>query len=157
MSARMKGGANLAKYLTGLKQNATNARRVDVGFFRDATYTDGTSVATVAAVQEFGNDRVPARSFMRTTIAERSRQWPKAAAAVLRATGCDARQALETMGQVAAQEMQSKISEITEPPLAPSTVKQRLKKGSERPDKPLIDTATMINALRYQVDPGDDS
>ena len=157
MSARMKGGANLAKYLADLKQNATSARRVDVGFFRDATYTDGTSVATVAAVQEFGNDRVPARSFMRTTIAERSRQWPGAAAAVLQATGCNARRALETMGQVAAQEMQSKISEITEPPLAASTVKQRGKKGSERPDKPLIDTATMINALRYQVDSGDDS
>ncbi|MPV99821.1 hypothetical protein [Bombella apis] len=156
MSARMKGGANLAKYLTELKQNATSARRVDVGFFRDATYPDGTSVATVAAVQEFGNDRVPARSFMRTTVAERSRQWPGAAAAVLRATGCNARQAMETMGQVAAQEMQSKISEITEPPLAASTVKQREKKGSERPDKPLIDTATMINSLRYQVDPSDD-
>ena len=156
MSARMKGGANLAKYLADLKRNATSAQRVDIGFFRDATYTDGTPVATVAAVQEFGNDRVPARSFMRTTIAERSRQWPGAAAAVLRATGCDARQALETMGQVAAQEMQSKISEITEPPLAPSTVRQRLKKGSEVPDKPLIDTRTMINALRYQVDPSDD-
>ena len=156
MSARMRGGAKLAKYLADLKRNASNAQRVDVGFFRDATYTDGTPVATVAAVQEFGNDRVPARSFMRTTIAERGRQWPKAAAATLKATGCDARQALETMGQVAAQEMQDKISSITEPPLAPSTVKQRAKKGSENPDKPLIDTATMINALRYQVDPGDD-
>ena len=146
----------MARYLTDLKRNASNAQRVDVGFFRDATYTDGTPVATVAAVQEFGNDRVPARSFMRTTIAERGRQWPKAAEAVLRATNCNARQALETMGQVAAQEMQDKISSITEPPLAPSTVKQRAKKGSENPDKPLIDTATMINALRYQVDPSDD-
>lgn len=157
MSARMKGGAKMARYLTDLKRNASNAQRVDVGFFRGSTYTDGTPVATVAAVQEFGNDRVPARSFMRTTIAERGRQWPRAAEAVLRVSNCNARQALETLGQVAAQEMQSKISEITEPQLAPSTVKQRLKKGSERPDKPLIDTATMINALRYQVEHGDDS
>lgn len=156
MSARLRGGAKLAKYLTDLKQNATNARRVNVGFFRDATYTDGTPVATVAAVQEFGNDRVPARPFMRTTIAERSRQWPKAAWVVLRATGCNAREALERMGAVAVGDIQTKIGEITTPPLAPSTIRNRIREGSKRPEKPLIDTATMSNALRYQMDPDDD-
>ncbi|MCX5617050.1 hypothetical protein NQF87_08750, partial [Bombella sp. TMW 2.2559] len=116
----------------------------DVGFFRGATYRDGTPIATVAAVQEFGNDRVPARSFMRTTIAEKSRQWPRAAAAILKETGCDAFKALEVMGAEAAGDMQSKIAEITEPALSPSTVRQRIRNRSENPEKPLIDTRTMV-------------
>ncbi|WP_407651797.1 hypothetical protein [Bombella saccharophila] len=156
MSARMRGGAKLAKYLNDVQRNATNAKRVSVGFFRDATYPDGTPVATVAAVQEFGSDRIPARSFMRTTIAERSRQWPCAAEAALRATRCDARQALERLGAAVSNDVQQKIAAITEPPLAPSTVRQRLKKGSERPDKPLIDTGHMAQSVRYQVDYSDD-
>ncbi len=156
MSARMRGGAKLAKYLDNLQRNASNAQRVDVGFFRGATYPDGTPVATVAAVQEFGNDRVPARSFMRTTIAEKGRKWPQAAASALKATGCNAHQALEAMGAEAAGDMRSKIAEITEPPLAPSTIKQRIKKKSKNPEKPLIDTGTMAGLLRYQVDYGDD-
>lgn len=201
MSARMRGGTKLARYLTDLKRNASNAQKVHVGFFQGATYPDGTPVATVAAMQEFGAvidapertqtiyrsiDRqgnfrkhgrfvkasrsnfasdhavtahqivIPARSFMRTTIAEKSRQWPEAAADVLRATGCNAREALETMGAVAAGDIQSKIAEITDPPLAPSTVKRRSRLGSENPDKPLIDTRTLTRSLRYQVDPDND-
>lgn len=68
----------------------------------------------------------------------------------------NARQALEAMGAEAAGDIQSKIAEITEPPLAPATIKQRIKKKSENPTKPLIDTGTMARLLRYQVDPSDD-
>lgn len=155
MSGRIKGGGKLEKILTSLEQNSSSAKRVDVGFFRGATYPDGTPVATVAAVQEFGNSRVPARSFMRTTIAEKARLWPKAGEAILRATGCNVRQALETMGGEAASDMQDRIRAITEPALSPATIKKRRAVGSENPTKPLIDTRTMINALSFQVDSDD--
>lgn len=48
-----------------------------VGFFPSSKYEDGTPVAYVAIIQEFGSPEqgIPPRSFMRTTIAEKQNEW----------------------------------------------------------------------------------
>lgn len=45
-------------------------KHVDVGFFSSATYPDGTTVAAVAAWNEFGTKIIPERPFFRIANAE---------------------------------------------------------------------------------------
>ncbi len=63
----------------GLERLATTIdqlpkKRAAVGFFDTAVYPDGTPVAYVAAIQEFGVIDPP-RSFMRSTISEQREAW----------------------------------------------------------------------------------
>jgi hypothetical protein len=48
------GGDKLEKKLREIAEKAGKANVVQVGFLSDATYPDGTSVAMVAAINEFG-------------------------------------------------------------------------------------------------------
>lgn len=48
------GGGALEKVLGKIAENVAKSSGVSVGFLADATYPDGTSVAMIAAVQEFG-------------------------------------------------------------------------------------------------------
>src|SRR5574337_16110 len=43
------------------------------------TYEDGTNIAYVAAIQEFGSPEanIPPRPFMRSTVAERRKEWSR--------------------------------------------------------------------------------
>jgi hypothetical protein len=50
----MSGGQKLQAYLHKLGQDLGNGVKVRVGFLEGATYPDGTPVAEIAAVQEFG-------------------------------------------------------------------------------------------------------
>lgn len=50
----LQGGDKMKAALEEMNKKLTSANRVMVGFFEDATYPDGTSVAMVAAVQEYG-------------------------------------------------------------------------------------------------------
>lgn len=49
-----RGGNALQKYLEALSKNLSKGTALKVGFLENATYPDGTSVAMVAAVNEFG-------------------------------------------------------------------------------------------------------
>jgi len=52
-------------------------REAKVGFFPGAIYEDGTSVAYVATIQEFGapEQAIPPRPFMRPTIEDKKNEW----------------------------------------------------------------------------------
>ena len=67
--ATTKGGQKLNAIL--LKAEKARIKRVRVGFFSTAKYDDGTSVANVAGIQEFGAPAVgiPERPFFRQSIA----------------------------------------------------------------------------------------
>lgn len=152
MSSSFTGGEKLKRRLQELNQKCGGKRHVKVGFFDGATYEDGTSVAQVAAAQEYGTATIPARPFMRTTVAERGDQWPRALASLLQGTGIDMDAALKVMGSQITSEVKDTIVSITAPPLAPSTIAARERKGSENPDKPLEDTLLMIGSVKYQVE-----
>ena len=129
-----------------------------VGWFDTAKYPDGTPVAYVAAVQEYGfpEGNIPPRLGMRSTSAEKRAEWGggagQASKAVL-AGKLTAIAAMETLGLKAAGDFRKHISEVTAPPLKVNTVKARLagkKQGnvvSITVAKPLVATGHMLATL----------
>jgi hypothetical protein len=122
-------------------------RVLKVGFFKGEYPDDGPMIAAVAAWNEFGvaKHNQPPRPFFRRMIVEQSGKWPKMAAMLLKANGCDIDATLDILGQEIQGRVQESIRALTEPPLSPVTI---AKKGH---DKPLIETALMVNSVNYQV------
>lgn len=59
------GGDRLRNYLDGMISRLGEPTEVRVGFLEDAKYPDGTSIAYIAAVNEFGGSwQMPARDVM---------------------------------------------------------------------------------------------
>jgi len=143
--ATVNTASRLAAKLAKIVQSTDGHPRVSVGFLRDATYPDGTSVAMVATVNEFGGSGPP-RPFFRLMVAEKSGAWPEAVRLNLKATDYDAHKTLDRMGQGIKAQLQDSIKTLTDPPLAPSTIKR---KGFA---KPLIDTSVMLNSVDYRVE-----
>lgn len=132
-----------------------------VGFFPSSKYEDGTPVAYVAVIQEFGSPEqgIPPRSFMRTTVASKQGEWKdiadRGARAMLngKATGD---QVLETIGLKAAGDIRQTISKLTTPALKPATIAARLRGKADKNTvgnltKPLVHTGTLINAVTSEV------
>lgn len=108
----------------------------------------GQSMATIAARNEFGFERTPARPFMRTSFDENQAQiskliqqrYGKLLDGKLRAD-----KMLGILGQYVVGLIQKKIRQITSPPNAPYTI--AIKKSS----KPLIDFGQMVRSVTYVV------
>lgn len=121
-----------------------------IGFPSGINYEDGTSVAYVAAIQEFGAPAVgiPARPFIQPTVKEKKDTWvtiiekqlPKVALGKMSAFDV-----LDLVGISAAADIQTKISSIYTPPNSPATIRA---KGSA---KPLIDTGLMLASVQNAV------
>lgn len=143
----ISGGDKLVAALEGILKKASNAKEVDVGFLEGATYPDGTSVPMVAAIQEFGAPKVgiPPRPFFRSMIANKSPEWPKAIAGLLKANDYDAQTTLAQTGEAIKGQLQQSIVDTNSPPLAQSTIDR---KGSS---KPLVDTGHMLSSVDYEV------
>jgi len=135
-----------------------------VGWFENSRYPDkdATQVAFVAAQNEYGNPNknIPARPFMRPTIAAQQNTWKKVAEQGARnilkgnQTSGDA---LEMLGLKAAGDIRKTISKILTPPLAPSTIQARLARYADKQTvgsltKPLIDTGLMFATLTNTVE-----
>ena len=145
--ASASGGDGLKRVLEGVSAKLGEANEVQVGIMSKATYPDGTSVALVAFINEYGRSSIgqPPRPFFRNMIAAKKSEWPAAIAGLLKATNYNARSTLEQTGAAIKGQLQQSITDLTSPPLKPSTVKR---KGF---DKPLIDTGHMQNSVDYIV------
>lgn len=160
----MRGGEKLEAALAKLGASLGSDKQLRVGFLENATYPDGTKVALVAAVQNWGSPkkdekgnatgawRIPPRPFFSDMVRKEQRGWPKAIVDALRsqrfalATGAyDLKLALEQVGQLMVGQLQDSIRDTNAPPLSPKTV---ARKGF---NKPLIDKAVMINSAGYEV------
>jgi len=136
-----------------------------VGWFEGAKYPDGTQVAYVATIQEYGYSpkNIPPRPFMRPTIVKYKNDWSNIAKrkskeviqGKLRASDI-----FEIIGQKAAGQIRTKITQIYTPSLSFKTIQARLSKrglgGKGRPYtqaeignlyKPLVDTGHMLATL----------
>lgn len=127
---------------------ALKGMSVEAGFFESAKYDDGTAVAAVATVHEFGLGHVPARPFMR--VAEREAQkdlvnlMKKGVPAV--AEGRLSADALFTrIGGVMVGAIQDAIAHGSHAPLAEST------KAAKGFATPLVDTARMLQSVTQRV------
>lgn len=145
--ATISGGAKLEAALKEISEKATSASLVRIGFLENAKYPDGTLVAMVAAIQEFGAPKVgiPPRPYFRNMIAAKSGEWPKAIGNLLKVNEYDAAKTLGQTGEAVKGQLRQSIVDLVSPPLAPSTV---ARKGF---DKPLIFSGHMLNSVDYEV------
>lgn len=106
-----------------------------VGYFDTAKYADGTPIAYVAAIQEMGYAAggIPARPTLGPAIDANLDKYRKAmeyGAKKVLAGEITATEALELVVEAAAGDVRVAISELTDPPNAPSTIRQ---KGHSKP------------------------
>jgi hypothetical protein len=184
------GGDRLDRALAEIARRIGSDPHVNVGFLENATYPDGTSVAYIAAIQEFGGTwpmpartqtiyrkvlkngnfardgrfvkrkdsnfateheveahtiTIPARPFFRRMIAAKKAEWGPATAKALKAKDYDSLAALEVVGTAVAGQLQQSIRDLTDPPLAQSTI------AKKKFSKPLIDSGDMLRAVDHEV------
>lgn len=147
MAGGMKGGDALKAKLAEIARNASNASEVRVGFLEGATYPNGTPVALIAAIHNWGAPKagIPPRPFFSNMIAAKQPEWPGAIAGLLKANNYDALRTLQLTGEAVAGQLRQAIVDTNAPPLAPATIRR---KGFS---KPLVDTAQMLDSVEYEV------
>lgn len=145
--ATMRGGEGVARVLNEIGTNIQKASTLQVGFLSSATYPDGTPVAMIAMIQEFGAPAagIPPRPFFRNMIAAKSPEWPDAIASLLREHNYDLAKVFALAGEAIAGQLRQSIIDTNSPPLAPSTI---ARKGFA---KPLVDTGHMLQSVDYRV------
>lgn len=137
----------------GWKRIVQNVRGVAVSEviigIQEGEVNDGQSIAEYAACNEFGTEKIPERSFMRSTFDENvdniqseiNTRYDQVLAGQL-----TTRKALGLVGMHHQDQIKHKISNVNIlPKLAPSTID---KKGS---NKTLIDTGAMNASVHYAV------
>lgn len=159
--ATISGGKKFEAALAILAAKLGKPRTLRVGFLAGATYPDGTPVAMIAAIQNFGAPKVgiPPRPFFSNMVAKRSPSWPKGLATQLKATDNDVDATLQITGEVIRSQLQVEIRETNSPPLAESTLRRRgYAGGPYNPKdkttfgaKPLIDTGHMLNSIDKEI------
>lgn len=134
-------GRTVQRYLDEI-----DSKIISIGF--QGQYDDGTTVAEVAAWNEYGTENAPARPFMRQTLADKKDQIEEFQANAVAQGIRQHRDAAKTMNQIGVY-MKAKVQEeITDgqfEPNAPSTI---ARKGSSHP---LIDTSRMRQSINYTV------
>lgn len=144
--------------------NAIKQIHARVGFIDGATYPDGTKVAYVAYLNEFGDSNNPRRPFLAKTFKENNKRWIKGIAVTMKRGGLTkaaAKKAFEAAALVAVGDVKETIKQWNpnDPcPNSPATIKAkaeraRKSKGLEaiNPNTVLIDTGVMIRAVDYEV------
>lgn len=147
MATVLTGGSLLEAHLRGMAERIKRGNTVSVGFMEDALYPDGTQVAYIAAIQNFGAPEVniPARPFFTNMAKEASPYWGKQLAEVLKATRFDGKLALSRMGEGISGQLRDFMRDTNEPELSPVTI---ARKGFS---KPLVDTGHMQSSVQYKV------
>lgn len=133
MVGALSGGDKLAAKLAELSALVTKKASVRVGFLEGATYSDGTSVPMVAAIQEYGAPKagIPPRPYFRTMIAKESGNWGNAIERGLKATGFDSEKTLTVMGDHIKGQLQQSIKDVQSPALSPVTLLLRERFGNQ--------------------------
>lgn len=158
--ATIRGGAKLEARLARMTASLASAGTLEVGFLANATYPDGTSVALVAALQNFGTRAIPARPFFSNMVRDKSPGWPDDLGKVLKATNYDASRSLRLMGELIKGQLQQSIKDTNSPPLKRATIiakggtagmKYDPKNPSTFAAKPLVRSGHMLRSVDYEV------
>jgi hypothetical protein len=142
----IKGGDKLQRALAEAIGKFKQGEVLRVGFLEKAKYPDGTPVALVAAIQNFGapSKNIPPRPFFSNMIRSKSPSWPKEMA-TLAQTLKGSTAVLTQMGERIKDQLQQSIHSTNDPPLSPKTI---ARKGFS---KTLIDTKKMLDSVDYEV------
>lgn len=144
MTAQITGNFSKAKELIE-KLKSGSQKAVYVGFPAEfdekVEGSDNFNLASLAAVLEFGNERIPSRPFLRQTLAENQEKYT-ALFVKLFESGVSIGQIYEQIALIAQGDVQQNIVNGKWTANAPSTIKR--KKSS----KPLIDTGKLRQSVR---------
>ena len=176
--SEVKGGDGLDKKLAEIAARLGRGGALKVGFLEGATYPDGTSVAMVAAIQNFGapSRGIPPRPFFSNMVKEKSPGWPAQLAQILEATQMDLPASLALMGEGIAGQLRDAIIATSAPPLSPVTLMLRKMRSEDQglvvtgrtvgeaaarvragegvgdvSTKPLVDSGHMLASVDYEV------
>lgn len=147
MASPLSGGEKLERYLAQLHMKLGRKDELSVGFLEGAAYPDGTPIAMVAAVNEYGRPSIgqPPRPAFRRMIAKEQGHWAKDLARILVQTNYNVPQSFGIMGAQIAGELKQSIIDFKDPPIKPATA------AAKGFDKPLIDSRDMLHSVDFQV------
>lgn len=135
-----------------------------IGWFPTDRYPDedSTPVAAVAVGNEFGipSMRIPARPFMRPTVARMEGPWRELIKSGIKSVasgGATVKSVLDHLGLNVAGEIRRSISEVYTPPLAELTIQLRKERMADTGTtgnltKPLVDTRLMFDSVNHIVE-----
>jgi hypothetical protein len=146
-SLNIRGGDKTQQYLNDIAKKLDKNETLRVGFLSRSTYPDGTKVAMVAAIQNFGAPAagIPARPFFTNMVTDKSPNWGKSLGNILVNNEYDVDKSLESMGAGIKGQLQTAIKTFSDVALADSTIEA---KGFA---KQLVDTGHMLNSVDYEV------
>ena len=130
--AEWRGGNKFKKVLNTIVAKVGTGKSLQVGYFPSAEYPNGTKVALVAAVQNFGapSRGIPPRPFFTNFVKDGEKEWPKVVSASLKAHNYDTAAALAYVGEELEGELRQSIQNTNSPPLKDATIKR---KGHSKP------------------------
>ncbi|MCX2708364.1 MULTISPECIES: hypothetical protein [unclassified Pseudomonas] len=137
----------LESLIKGLK--AVDGSKVEIGFFEDSTYPNGTPVALVAAWNEYGTRFHPERPFMRETFTSKEVQALiqhrlKSVLAVALNGGRGIQKLLADIGKQIEAQMKDKIEHYP----GHNSLATIMRKGF---DDPLKDTGKMLESVKFKI------
>lgn len=146
------GGEKLQARLAEMAKNLETGHALSAGFMPGNTYPDGTPVAMVAGIQEFGapGAGIPPRPFMRPAVAHNSSQWGDAIADQIVKQGYDGERTLRLVGEVVAADIQQAIVDVNEPELSQVTLMLRKMRGEG-----IQITGKSVGEAKRRVDAGE--
>jgi len=157
---RVPGASGWNKLNLALDQLA--GKQSKAGYFETAKYEDGTPVAYVAAIHEFGSPEqgIPPRPTMRPAIDHNRTAWARLAAKGAKAVingKAGAEQVMDSIAALAAGNIQEEIAALTAPPLKPATVAARRRRYADKQTtgnltKPLVDSGLMLASVTHAVE-----
>ncbi len=172
--AEIVGGNLFQQNMAALGKKIKSAKGVKVGFLNGASYPDGTSVAMVALINNFGapSKGIPPRPFFSNMVKRNSGSWPGILAKIIKANDGDVEKSLTILGAVIEDELRDAIEQTTSPPNSPVTnlLKQRFPTGGQTfadvlkahydvahgvtapAGKPLIQSGAMEQAISSEVE-----
>ena len=130
--------------IVGFQEGSVTHAQVKGGRAKKA----GLSIAQIAAQNEFGTDRIPARPFMSTSFDENRSKISRAIQgeyAKIIAGDSTVKKSLNLIGLYMTDLIQTKIRAIHYPPNSPRTI------AAKKSSKPLIDFGQMIQSVRHKV------
>lgn len=143
------------------QKTAKSIRRVKIvvgvlkGAMRDVDNGEtekSVPVAPYAAMNEFGTEHIPPRPFLRNSIDAHGDEWRQLIAAGIRARGVGrVESVLQDVGHALVADVQQTIRDGHFTELAEKTKKAKKRKGRPEPSAPLIDTASLIKSIAFEV------
>ncbi len=160
VNVKVKG---MERFSSRLREIAAIRAQTQVGFFEKAKYPNGTSVAYVAYLNEYGGHNPP-RPFLKRTYRKNIKKWTKGIIVNIKHGGFNKStviRAYKMAGMVAVSDVKKTIATWNPSDPYPNDhktirAKERRGRSSESleaidPTRVLIDSGRMISSIQYEV------